>query len=222
MNVATATLAPLHFAWWPRSEYGAALDAMRRLHADVAGGAPDALVLTEHRPAVTLGRHTPPDLALALETATARDWPVFRVERGGSVTVHGPGQLVAYPVVRLREDERDLHRFVSALEDAVIRLAAEYHVRLARRSGYPGCWAEDGRKVASVGVHVARWTTMHGIAVNVWGVPEPFRHVAPCGLPGVVATSIADLGGTVATREAAALRLARLVAARLGRELVGE
>jgi lipoate-protein ligase B len=145
----------------------------------------DTLMLTEHDPVVTVGRKTPKD-ALAGVTV-----PVVEIERGGEATYHGPGQVVAYPVIRLAEDRRDLHRYLRDLEQVVIGVLAEFDVEGRREEGLTGVWIGD-RKVCSIGVAVRRWTTFHGFALNVHTDLEGFKTFNPCGLQPDVMTRLVD------------------------------
>jgi lipoate-protein ligase B len=158
-----------------------------------AGTIPDTLVLVEHPDAITLGRSARPDNVL-----DAGGIPVFAVERGGDVTYHGPGQLVAYPVFLLRESERDLHRYLRGLEETVLRTLADFHIAGTRRSGLTGVWTAEEtapRKLASIGVAVRRWVTLHGLALNVTTDLARFAAIHPCGFDASVMTSMArELG----------------------------
>jgi lipoyl(octanoyl) transferase len=120
--------------------------------------------------------------------------PVIAIERGGDVTYHGPGQLVAYPIFLLSEDERDLHRFLRNLEEAVIRTVADFGIPATRCPGKTGVWtsdAADGRKLASIGVAVRKWVTLHGLALNVSTELSRFAAINPCGFDAAVMTSMA-------------------------------
>ncbi|HEY8492006.1 MAG TPA: lipoyl(octanoyl) transferase LipB [Dehalococcoidia bacterium] len=179
-----------------RTAYGEALALQRAVHAArEAGALPDTLLLTEHDPVLTLGRGAnAANVTAPAGLLRARGIQVVRVERGGDVTYHGPGQLVAYPVLDLRDHGRDVHRYVRGLEEAAIRTLAAYGVAAGRRDGAPGVWV-DGAKVAAVGVFVRRWVTMHGIALNVAPDLSPFGLINPCGMPGCPVTSLERLTG---------------------------
>jgi len=175
-----------------------AYDDARRLQEDlaaerVAGTIGDRLLLLEHPPVVTLGRHAPdPFAAVARGDAPLPPVPV-RVGRGGGATYHGPGQLVAYPVVALRSGGRGVRRFVAALEESLCEVARLSGVAAVRRAGLPGAWApgESPRKLGSVGIGVRRGVTLHGAALNLArSSVDGFRGFDPCGLAGVVATSV--------------------------------
>lgn len=163
----------------------------------------DTLLLTEHTPVITLGRFADgSNLLVPMETLGARGIAYVRVERGGDITYHGPGQLVAYPIIDLNAHGRDVHRYIRALEETAIALLAAHGVPGERRKGAPGVWV-GLRKIASVGVHISRWVTMHGIAINVDLDLSPFALINPCGFAGLEMTSLArELGRPVPLTEA--------------------
>lgn len=158
---------------------------LRLLERRIAGESHDLLVLTEHEPVVTLGRGSPRGESLELP------FPVVEVERGGEATYHGPGQVVAYPILALPPERRDLHRYLRDLEEVVIRVLAEFEVEGSRRPGLTGVWIGE-QKVCSIGVAVRRWVTWHGLALNVHTDLEAFRGFRPCGLDPDVMTRLAD------------------------------
>ena len=149
------------------------------------GAVGDVVLLTEHEPVLTLGRGTPP------EAVAGVDLPVVEVERGGEATYHGPGQLVAYPILRLPEGRRDLHRYLRDLEEVVIGVLGEFELEGTRREGYTGVWLGE-RKICSIGVAVRRWVTYHGLAINLHTDLDAFRSFRPCGLDPDVMTRLAD------------------------------
>ena len=155
--------------------------------ARAEGRIPNLLLTGEHPPVVTLGRKTPGGFP-------AGEIPVVEVERGGEATYHGPGQLVAYPLVHLTEARRDLHQFQRDLEEIGIRVCRDFGVTAGRVEGLTGVWAA-GKKVMSLGIAVRRWVTWHGVALNVTTDLAPFRQFNPCGLDGAVMTSLAELLG---------------------------
>jgi lipoyl(octanoyl) transferase len=177
--------------------YGESLDLQRRLAEDRLAGrlAQDVLLLLEHPPVVTLGRGTrSTSLPLPVENLERRGIEVFEIERGGDVTFHGPGQLVGYPIFDLKLHRQDLHWFLRRLEDALIGALAALGVEATRNSGYTGVWTGD-RKIASIGIHVRQWVTWHGFALNVSTDLSAFDLIVPCGIAGVVMTSVArELG----------------------------
>jgi lipoyl(octanoyl) transferase len=139
-----------------------------------------------------------------------------QTNRGGQATYHGPGQLIGYPILDLHPLGRDLHRYLRALEEALIATLHEYGVSGSRRDGLTGVWVEK-RKIASIGVGVRRWVSMHGFALNVCGDLEPFAHITPCGIAGVEMTSVARESGedldVPSTAEIAAKHLETQIAA---------
>ena len=202
--------------WLGRVDYR---EAWARQHALVdaraAGAISDTLLLLEHPSVLTLGRQADPTFVRASATELAeRGVELIHVERGGEVTYHGPGQLVAYPIVRLADRGVLLRPFVRALEAAMAETCASYGVQAGRRDGHPGCWVDpDGaapRKIGALGIRVERGVSYHGIALNVTTDLAEFELIDPCGMPGVVVTSIAAEAGlpggsstTTSVREAA-------------------
>lgn len=155
------------------------------LERRIADEARDTLMLTEHDPVVTVGRKTPK------ETLAGVNVPTFEIERGGEATYHGPGQIVAYPVIKLGDDRRDLHRYLRDLEEVVIGVLAEFDVVGRREDGLTGVWIGK-QKVCSIGVAVRRWVTYHGFALNVHTDLEGFKSFNPCGLDPDVMTRLVD------------------------------
>ena len=152
----------------------------------------DVLLLVEHEPVVTLGRGTrASSLPLAAGRAGAPGPRGLEVERGGDVTFHGPGQLVGYPILDLREHREDLHWYLRQLEAALIVALAALGVAADRTPGLTGVWTA-GRKIASIGIHVKQWVTLHGFALNVITDLRAFDLIVPCGIERVVMTSVAE------------------------------
>jgi lipoate-protein ligase B len=152
----------------------------------------DTLILVEHPHVITLGRGTHRENLLP----AAADIPSFEIERGGDVTYHGPGQLVGYPIFLLREPERDLHVYLRNLEEALIRALARFDLPSGRKDGWTGVWSAGGdRKLASIGVAVKRWVTLHGFALNVSTDLARFAAINPCGLDAVTMASMESLLG---------------------------
>jgi lipoyl(octanoyl) transferase len=146
----------------------------------------DALFLLEHEPVYTIGRT--PDRSSLLDAAHL-PYPLFAINRGGQATYHGPGQLMGYAIVDLRRCGQDLHRYLRWLERLLIELLADYEISAIQRQGLTGVWIGE-RKIASIGVGVRHWITMHGFALNVCGDLTPFAHIAPCGISNVTMTSM--------------------------------
>lgn len=225
---------PLAAHWLGRVAYDEAHALQRRLAAERADGLlGDQLLLLEHPAVLTLGRNSDPAHILAgLDELETRGIPVVRIERGGEVTYHGPGQLVAYPIIALHERGLLVRPFVRALEAALVATCAAHGVGASRRDGHPGCWCDpDGpapRKIGALGLRVERGVTYHGIALNVTVDLADFALIDACGMPGVVSTSIAhELGDTnvspsTASVARAAAIFARALAQILDAPLVGE
>jgi lipoyl(octanoyl) transferase len=151
----------------------------------------------EHEPVVTLGRGLRPgSLPVPRTELEARGLQVFDVERGGDVTFHGPGQLVGYPIIDLRKHREDLHWYLRKLEAGLIDGLATLGIEAGTTAGLTGVWT-GGRKIASIGIHVKQWVTMHGFALNVITDMSYFDLIVPCGIPDVVMTSVSrELGRT--------------------------
>ena len=223
--------APLAARWLGRVPYREAHALQRRLVDERAGGSiGDQLLLLEHPPVLTLGRHSDPSHILASDDElAARGIAVERIERGGEVTYHGPGQLVAYPIVHLHERDLLLRPFVRALEAALVATCSALGVAAGRREGHPGCWVDpDGpapRKIGALGLRVERGVSFHGIALNIAPDLRDFALIDPCGMPGVASTSIALERGepesppSTATVEVAAWLFARAFAAAIAAPL---
>jgi lipoate-protein ligase B len=188
-----------------RRRYGDVLDLQRDLCRRRMTGSldRDVLLLVEHEPVVTLGRSTrASSLPLPQRALEARGVEVFEVERGGDVTLHAPGQLVAYPIFDLRGWRLDLHWYLRQLEETLIRTLDSVGVRAERNPGKTGVWT-NGRKIASIGIHVKQWVTFHGFALNVSTDLRLFDLIVPCGLHGVTMTSVArELGAAGSDAEA--------------------
>jgi lipoyl(octanoyl) transferase len=175
-----------------RMPYGGALTLQRDLAARRIAKTidHDLLLLVEHAAVVTLGRgFQPQHLPTSREALAARGIEVHEIERGGDVTVHGPGQLVGYPIFDLTEHRQDLHWFLRQMEQALIVALEPFGIAGERRAGYTGVWTRD-RKIASIGIHVRQWVTWHGFALNVTTDLSLFDLVVPCGIPDVRMTSI--------------------------------
>jgi lipoyl(octanoyl) transferase len=195
-----------------RIGYGPALELQQELIvARKQGTAPDHLLLLEHPHVITLGRNGRQENLLASgEILERAGISFFPTDRGGDVTYHGPGQLVAYPILDLREWKRDVGAFVRAIEQTIIDTLAEYGIEAGRIPKLTGVWVGD-RKIAAIGVHISRWVTSHGLALNVSTDLNYFQYIVPCGLTKPV-TSMAHLGVRV-TRE----EVSRTLAAHFGR-----
>jgi lipoyl(octanoyl) transferase len=182
-------------------DYAVALDVQRSLVAErQRGSIDDTLLLVEHPHVVTLGRNGHRENLLASDEILARAGVAFYpTDRGGDITYHGPGQLVGYPVLDLREWKRDVAAYVRALEEVLIATLAEFGVAAGRIPSLTGVWV-DGRKIAAIGVHISRWVTSHGFALNVSTDLSYFQYIVPCGLTRPV-TSMAALGVRATLKE---------------------
>lgn len=160
----------------------------------------DELLLLEHEPIYTIGR-TPDQTSL--RGATHLPYPLFPINRGGQATYHGPGQLIGYPIIDLRRCGQDLHRYLRWIENLLVELLAAYDITATTRFGLTGVWVES-RKIASIGVGVRHWITMHGFALNVCGDLSPFDQITPCGIANVTMTSMEkELGRAVSLMDVA-------------------
>jgi len=200
----------LETRWLGRIAFEDALALQDQLVAERAASEPgtpvppEVLLLLEHEPVYTIGRT--PDQS-SLREAALLPHPVVQINRGGQATYHGPGQLVGYPILRLSERGQDLHRYLRELEEALIELLAEYGVPAVRREGLTGVWVGE-RKIASIGVGVRHWVSMHGFALNVCGDLTPFHHITPCGIAGVEMTNLERESGKPADVRSVADRVA--------------
>lgn len=188
-----------------RVAYADALELQKRLvEQRKAGAIPDQLLLLEHPPVITLGvrtRNERSHIVAAAHELERQGVEVFESGRGGDVTYHGPGQLVGYPILDLQPDRRDVHRYVRDLEEVLIQAAGTFGIDSRRSPGLTGTWVGD-RKLAAIGVRIARWVTSHGFALNVSTNLAHFDLIIPCGLAGKGVTSIVELGrGPVAMAE---------------------
>ncbi len=188
----------LNVRWLGRMEFAPALALQEELAAKKREDASfeDQLLLLEHEPVYTIGR-TPDRSSLSATGRIRRGelgsahlpHPLFSINRGGQATYHGPGQLMGYPIIDLRRCGQDLHKYLRWLEQLLIDLLARYDIAAQRRESLTGVWVEN-RKVASIGVGVRHWITMHGFALNVCGDLSPFNHIVPCGINNVAITSM--------------------------------
>ncbi|PYI46684.1 MAG: octanoyltransferase [Verrucomicrobia bacterium] len=195
-----AAACPLDVRWLGRVEFAQALALQEEIVARKRNdpSLQDQLLLLEHEPVYTIGR-TPDQSSLsALGSRPSRDGelggghlphPLFAINRGGQATYHGPGQLMGYPIIDLRRCGHDLHKYLRWLEQLLIEVLAEYGIAATRRESLTGVWVEH-RKIASIGVGVRHWITMHGFALNVCGDLSPFDHIVPCGIHNVAMTSM--------------------------------
>jgi lipoyl(octanoyl) transferase len=205
----SAAVIDLHVHWLGRKDFASALALQEKIVAAKREDPSqlDELLLLEHEPVYTIGR-TPDQSSLSAtgpHTGRIRPQakrirrgelgaahlphPLFAINRGGQATYHGPGQLMGYPIIDLRRCGHDLHKYLRWLEQLLIEVLAEYGIAATQREALTGVWVED-RKVASIGVGVRHWITMHGVALNVCGDLSPFNHIVPCGIDNVAMTSM--------------------------------
>jgi lipoyl(octanoyl) transferase len=214
---------PCAARWIGRIDYPAAIalqdDCARRLK-DGAGG--ERLLLLEHPPVITLGRNArPEDVLIDPARLRARGIAVERCDRGGQVTYHGPGQLVGYPVIDLSPDRRDVARYLRDLEEVLIRTLARFGVAAGRVAGLTGVWVGQ-EKIASIGVHLSRWVTTHGFALNVATDLDAFGWIVPCGIRSRGVTSMERILGTAPRLDVVAAALLPEFARVFDRTLVAE
>jgi len=193
-----AEIFDLRVQWLGRMEFAHALGLQEKIVAKkrVDPSSNDELLLLEHEPVYTIGR-TPDRSSLSATGRIRRGevgaahlpHPLFSINRGGQATYHGPGQLMGYPIIDLRRCGQDLHRYLRWLEQLLIEVLAEYGIAASRRESLTGVWIEN-RKIASIGVGVRHWITMHGFALNVCGDLSPFNQIVPCGIDNVTMTSM--------------------------------
>ncbi len=177
----------IEFRWLGRLAFEAGLELQNDLvEARRQRVASDTVMLLEHEPVYTIGRTRDRS---SLGDAEARGLPVVEINRGGQATYHGPGQLVGYPILDLNDYGRDLHLYLRTLEEALIEASAAVGIKAGRREGLTGVWVED-RKLASIGVGVRHWISMHGFAINVAADLGGFAAIVPCGIQDVTMTSI--------------------------------
>lgn len=178
----------LNVRWLGRMEFATALALQEKIVAQKRNDplSEDQFLLLEHEPVYTIGRT--PDRSSLLGSEHLPH-PLFSINRGGQATYHGPGQLMGYPIIDLRRCGQDLHKYLRWLEQLLIDLLADYHISAQRRESLTGVWIENC-KIASIGVGVRHWITMHGFALNVCGDLSPFGHIVPCGISNVAITSM--------------------------------
>jgi lipoate-protein ligase B len=177
--------------------YLQALDLQMRIcAAKKEGFAPDVILLLEHPPTITLGRSGEwHNLLVPDEVLRARGVTRCECDRGGDITFHGPGQLVGYPLLQLERNERDVHRYMRNLEETLIRSLAAFGIEAGRAEKFTGVWTARG-KIAAMGVHISRWITRHGFALNVWTDLSYFDLIHPCGIVGRSVTSMESILGS--------------------------
>ena len=202
--------------------YGRALELQKKLRqAREDGKIPDVLLLLQHPPVFTIGRFRgEEDLIASLEKLQQAGIAVFHTNRGGSVTYHGPGQLVGYPIINLKDNGLGVREYIWKLEEVIISLLLSLGIQGKRVSQYRGVWVGE-RKICSIGVHVSRYVTMHGFALNVNTNLHHFDYINPCGIRGNVMTSLTKLLGRPIEVEDVTLALVDSYSAVFGVKLEG-
>jgi lipoyl(octanoyl) transferase len=206
---------PLQVRWLGRISFREALDLQaeivdrKREHPQTA----DELLLLEHDPVYTIGRTLDQS---SLRGARHLPHPLFEINRGGQATYHGPGQLIGYFLIDLRRYGQDLHRYLRWIESLLIEFLAQYEIEAAARAGLTGVWVEE-RKIASIGVGVRHWITMHGFALNVSGDLSPFAQITPCGILDVIMTSLEIESSLVLPLKTVAEQVAKRATENIGR-----
>ena len=200
----------LTIQWLGRVDYQKALTLQEKLAGECREKG-DQLLLLEHDPVYTMGRT--PDQS-SLRDPSHLPHPVVLISRGGQATYHGPGQLVGYPILDLRTHGQDLHLYLRTLEEILIEALQRYQIVACRRESLTGVWVGE-RKIASIGVGVRHWISMHGFALNICGDLSAFNHITPCGIAGVEMTSIERETGKAVSVESAARTVAECFQERL-------
>ena len=174
-------------------DYGEVWDLQRRLHGlRIAGEIDDVLLTLEHQPVLTLGKSgSLSNVLVSPERLADMGISLYHIERGGDVTYHGPGQLVAYPIIDLRRRDKDISRFVTDLEEVIIRTVGDFSIEAGRDAGHRGVWI-DNQELAAIGLSVRKWVSMHGVALNVGTDLTHFQLINPCGFTDRRATSMAQ------------------------------
>ena len=205
----------MNIEWLGRIDYQSALRIQEERLDSCLNDGKETVILLEHEPVYTIGRL--PDKS-SLRVVAQLPYPLFETNRGGQATYHGPGQLVGYPILDLRQRGRDLHCYLRNLEDLLIELLKEFDIQGEKVAGKTGVWVQD-RKIASIGIGIRKWVTMHGFALNVAGDLTGFQSIVPCGLPGVRMTSISAESGYQVSLETVREKVAPRLRHFLGKKL---
>lgn len=204
---------PLDIRWLGRMNFADALALQEKIVAQKRSdpAVADAILFLEHDPVYTIGR-TPDQTSL--RGGSHLPHPFFQINRGGQATYHGPGQLMGYPIIDLRNCGQDLHRYLRWIEALLVEFLAGLEIDAQRREGLTGVWVGE-RKIASIGVGVRHWITMHGFALNVCGDLSPFDQITPCGISNITMTSIEKETGKDVTVAPTAVMMEKLAAQRI-------
>ena len=174
--------------WLGRVSYSEGLEIQNQFVRNrLENKSEDTLLLLEHDPVYTIGRTR--DKSSLKKDEPDLPYPVFETNRGGKATYHGPGQVVGYPILNLKSYKKDLHLYLRSLEKSLINACKQFNIHATTRDGFTGVWCKN-RKIASIGVGVRHWVSMHGFAINVCGDLSPFNEIIPCGISGAKMTSI--------------------------------
>ena len=170
-------------------------EVLKRIKGEIC----DQVLLLEHEPVYTIGRTQ--DQSSLPEDRNNLPHPLFITNRGGKATYHGPGQLVGYPILNLKNYRKDLHLYLRSIERSIIKTCIQYDVKASTKEGFTGVWCND-RKIASIGVGVRQWVSMHGFAINVNGDLSPFNEITPCGIQNAEMTNMeTEIGGSINFKE---------------------
>lgn len=170
-------------------------EVLKRIKGEIC----DQVLLLEHEPVYTIGRTQ--DQSSLPEDRNNLPHPLFITNRGGKATYHGPGQLVGYPILNLKNYKKDLHLYLRSIERSIIKTCIQYDVKASTKEGFTGVWCND-RKIASIGVGVRQWVSMHGFAINVNGDLSPFNEITPCGIKNAEMTNMeTEIGGYINFKE---------------------
>ncbi len=157
-----------------------------------SGACEDTLLITEHNPVITIGRKGKEgNILRPREFLASRGIDVFNIDRGGDITYHGPGQIVAYPIFKLENESRDIHRFLSFLEEAGLHFLSQYGLIAEKKQGLRGLWIKE-KKIGFIGLGVKKWTTYHGLSININIDLTPFSFIRPCGIDGIDIISLRE------------------------------
>ena len=224
-SLAAPRTRTIRVAWLGRMAYVPANTKQQVAARSLAEGGDETLFLLEHEPVYTLGRNaSPQDILWTRETRRAAGIEVFETNRGGKVTYHGPGQLVGYPILDLSPDRKDVKRYVTDLEEVLIRALSEFGItasRSDRKDRVTSVWVGND-KIAAIGVHIARWITTHGFALNVANEAlKNFSGIVPCGISDGGVTSIEREAGRAVSVESVAKTVAQTFGEVFGREIIG-
>ncbi|MCP4583005.1 MAG: lipoyl(octanoyl) transferase LipB [candidate division Zixibacteria bacterium] len=211
---------PLYRIELGRTDYKSAWDLQKKLVSlRSRGKIPDCLIITEHDPVVTMGRASSKDnLLISREELQNQGIEFFKIERGGDITFHGPGQIVAYPILDLTNRGRDLHRYLRDLEQIIIETLIEFKIKATTKKGLTGVWVAN-HKLAAIGVAVSRWISYHGMALNVNTDLDYFNHINPCGITQFPVGSISSILGKKADIEKAVKSLSNNFAKYFGYDM---